>query len=166
MRKVFYLLLALFALAIMSCGKNDPQPDQIFRCKVNGADWKVQCLSDNPFNCDAIDCLYYLSDRGFEISAYNRNANQSIIFSCRSTIIGTNTIRYRPRAFKDFSINSNCGFYDLDTNKVHTLTILEIDTINLRIKGEFEFEAFDDFKDCDSARVTITEGYFDVRYRF
>ena len=66
----------------------------------------------------------------------------------------------------DLSMVGNCGRYELDTSKLNILNILEIDTINQVIKGEFDFYAIDDYDGCDSAKVHITDGYFDVIYRF
>lgn len=167
------LLIAAILTLASSCQKEDPFTPEghvdVFRCKVNGVEWTPNCISDPLFGCDPVDCLYYPPTQGVEFSVINisndKSKNQSIGFSKYSTILGENEIPFRLRTYKDWNKNGNCGFYDLDTTSVRNLTILEVDTVKFLIKGTFEFTAIDHYGDCNDT-VRITDGYFDVNYRF
>ncbi len=173
MKHITILLIALLSLA-SSCQKDEPfTPDwhvDVFRCKVNGVDWKPECQSDPLFGCDAVDCQYYWKDtKTFEISAvnvnYNKTINNSISFAGYGYENSENLIRSLKENYKDWNKPGNCRFYDLDTTSVRRLTILEVDTVKYLIKGTFEFTAIDQYGNCKDT-VRITEGYFHVNYRF
>ncbi|MCO6486587.1 MAG: hypothetical protein J5I41_12505 [Saprospiraceae bacterium] len=169
MERVLLLTAFLLAVATGCTMKEPPTPSwhkDVFHCKVNGEEWKAQCVSDPLFGCSAVDCLFYPPSSGVEFSAirmnYDQSINQSIGFSKYSTIIGDNEIQFRLRAYKDWNKPSGCRFHDLDTISVRRLTILEVDTVNFLIKGTFEFTAINNCQDT----MRITDGYFHVNFRF
>ena len=164
------LLLTIITL-FSCCKKEDPEPcegcyTEVFRCKIDGVDFEPYCKSGPLFGCSAIDCQYYKGSGDMSLRVYNDQSNLNVQLNGRPIKIGQNTLRPRKGAFQDWSIPTNCGLYNLDTTKDNRLIILEIDTINQIIKGEFDFYAIDVYNGCDSATVHITDGYFDVVYRF
>ncbi|MCO6485456.1 MAG: hypothetical protein J5I41_06720 [Saprospiraceae bacterium] len=171
MKYLALLLITMISLAT-SCQKEDPKtPDNwhkdVFRCKINGEEWKAQCVSDPLFGCSAVDCQYYWKDtKGFEIAGINRSIQnetyQSMSFSKYTTIVGDNLIPLRKEAYKDWNKPSGCRFHDLDTTSMRRLTILEVDTVNFLIKGTFEFTAINNCQDT----MRITDGFFHVNFRF
>ncbi len=170
MNKLTILLIALLSLA-SSCQKDEPfTPDwhvDVFRCKVNGVDWKPECQSDPLFGCDAVDCQYYWKDtKTFEISAisrsYDNSIDQSIGIASKYATIGDNFLGLSLREYKDWNKLPGCRFHDLDTTTSRRLTILEVDTLKYLIKGTFEFTAINECQDT----MRITDGYFHVNYRF
>ncbi|MCO6485457.1 MAG: hypothetical protein J5I41_06725 [Saprospiraceae bacterium] len=166
------ILLSLMLAALASCFKMKDTPPTpswhkgVFHCKVNGEEWKAQCVSDPLFGCNAVDCQYYWDTKGFEISAvnitYDKTTNNSLHFFARPAIIGTAEIIFLSREYKDWNKPSGCRFHDLDTTSMRRLTILEVDTVNFLIKGTFEFTAINNCQDT----VRITDGFFHVNFRF
>jgi hypothetical protein len=172
MKQAGIFFIALLWLA-SSCQKEDMPPsdghENIFRCKVNGEEWTPHCISDF-FGCSAIDCQYYVVDGVLGISVIRRyeddSADEYIGMDIRGAIIGDNILRQSSgyeyaNGLKVFP----CGYYDLDTLKIHKFTIINIDTIKHTIEGTFEYSAYDRNGSCADT-VYITDGYFDIVYRF
>ncbi len=172
MKYITLLLIALLSLA-SSCQKEDLPTDEhknIFRCKVNGVEWTPHCISDPLFGCDAVDCQYYKEDKSIEISSISEYSDNSIDQFIRiykyGVMIGENEIQKSSGyEFSNQNMPFPCGYYNMDTTKVHRLTILNIDTTNFTIEGSFEFDAIDWDNLC-SDTVKITDGYFKLTYRF
>jgi hypothetical protein len=172
MKQAGIFFIALLWLA-SSCQKEDMPPSDghknIFRCKVNGVEWTPHCISDF-FGCSAIDCQYYKEDKSIEIQAIrefqDKSYDQYVGIYKYGVIIGDNIIQQSSGyVFSDQNKTNPCGYYVMDTSKLHRLTILGIDTLNSRIVGSFEFTAYDRNGSCIDT-VYITDGYFDVEYRF
>lgn len=161
------LLIAILSMS-SSCKKEDMPSDghkNIFRCKVNGVEWTPHCISDF-FGCSAVDCQYYKEDKYLSLSAINRNQDKSIDqgfrFISRFTKSNISDIIYLSGEFVDYTNIEKCITYDLDTVKTRVIEIIQIDTINFRISGNFQFTVANDCSDT----LDISEGYFDLEYRF
>ncbi|MCF8239089.1 MAG: hypothetical protein K9I85_13085 [Saprospiraceae bacterium] len=172
MKYLTFLLITLLSLA-SSCQKEDMPPTDghknIFRCKVNGVEWTPHCISDF-FGCSAIDCQYYKGSGTIEFHVLQQYeghlTDQYISIYKYQAISGDNLIQKTSGyEYSDHAKVSPCGYYNLDTSKIRRLTILNIDTINHLIEGTFEFTAYDRNISCEDT-VSITDGYFDVEYRF
>ncbi len=172
MKQAGIFFIALLWLA-SSCHKEDKLPtdrhENIFRCKVNGVEWTPHCISDF-FGCSAIDCQYYKVSGTIEIHVVQQFEghlyDQYIGIYKYKAIVGDNLIQNTSGyEYSDHSKNTPCGYYSLDSTKVRRLTIVNIDTLNHIIQGSFEFTAFDRNISCVDT-VQISEGYFDVKYRF
>lgn len=77
-------------------------------------------------------------------------------------ILDRSEITYMSEVYQNLINDSGCRFYYLDTTKTRLISINYIDTINYEIRGCFEFTAINKCQDT----VHITNGYFDVEYRF
>ena len=172
-------LLLLFTLATLclaaSCTKNDDDiPEQenkhnLVRFKLNGEEWKSFDYREGQifgWGFGATDLQY--NPDGFRsvtlravLELEDQSINQSINIKIRGDSIGNHEIIYRENEFGDLLNISGCWSYDLDTNTIHQLTILEIDTTINVMMGTFEFDAVNDCGDT----VLITDGYFDLTYR-
>ncbi len=170
-RQALLLLLAILYLAA-ACNKDDDQPnyhEDIVRCKVNGVEWEAFDYTEGDiggWGPGAIDLQYYKDTGSLSLRALRKledqSINQSINISLMDANIGGNEVFLKKREFIDGLNSSGCVYYDLDTFQVRLINILEIDTINYRIVGKFEYSAINDCSDT----VHISNGYFDVQYRF
>ncbi|MCF8239086.1 MAG: hypothetical protein K9I85_13070 [Saprospiraceae bacterium] len=168
MKYLTILLIASLSLA-SSCQKEDMPPTDghknIFRCKVNGVEWTPHCISDF-FGCSAIDCQYYKEDRAFAINAFNedqgKKIDQSFGISKYNCLVGDNVITSKSSIYSDLIKFPGCRYYYIDTNMINIISIINIDSLNFFIEGTFEFTAISKCQDT----VRITDGYFDVEYRF
>lgn len=168
------LTLLLFTWLILpSCSYvNEPfEPDyhiNQFRCKINGKEWKPYCVSGGLFGCSAIDCQYYWDTQGLSISASHKTSldaiHQAMRFLARPAPPGQ-TVPIWYAGYSDYNFPSPTGHYDLDTTATHSVTILEVDTINYTIKGTFEFTGIDP-EGGRHNKVLITDGYFHLNFRW
>lgn len=137
----------------------------IFRCKVNGVEWTPHCISDF-FGCSAVDCQYYVGSRTIELVAIRENHDNSIDQGIKlvkyNAKIGLNEITYKSSVFSDLNNPSGCSSYIIDTSFYRSISIIEVDSLDYIISGTFEFTAVNSCSDT----VKITDGYFDVNYRF
>ncbi len=166
----FLFLLAILSIAA-ACNKDDDQPnyhEDIVRCKVNGVEWEAFDYTEGDiggWGTGATDLRYDENEGWLTMVAVraleDQSINQSINISARPAQIGNNEIFFKKREFKNWLNSSNCVYYNLDTLNHNEITIIEIDTINQIIIGEFEFSAFNDCGDT----VYVTDGYFDIQYR-
>ncbi len=172
-------LITLLAFALVftctNCNKeDDTQPKHnTFRCKVNGQDWEAfdsrggGGLPGHSGVFDPTDLRYYSDTRALGLTAVKHieeepEIRQGLRFSTRNTIIGSNTMIFKKNAFGDALKMAGCQDYRLDTLKKRELIILNIDTNSFIMEGTFEFSAHNDCGDT----VHITDGYFDLDYRF
>lgn len=171
MKKLSLLIASILLITLwISCQKERYNPDyhvDVFRCKVNGEEWVATCTGSALWGCDAIDCQYFWKDtKSISISAVRRLNNDSTYQSMRlykyNSDIGLNQLDFTTREYTDWNKISGCRLHNLDTNDIRNITILEVDTINYRIKGTFEFTAINECQDT----IRITDGYFHVNYRF
>ena len=172
--KLHYLLLFSLFLLTATCSKyNEPppySPPAIFRCKVDGVEWEAYDYQNGGLidigigGSSPTNLQYYSDTKGFELGANNKTEdlviNQSIGLYSRIEQIGENVLKYRSNAFIDSNELSGCEYHELDTFAIRKLLILEIDTIDRRMKGNFEFSAINDCNDT----VRITEGFFDLSF--
>jgi hypothetical protein len=165
------ILISLVLASISACvKKQDPTGSSwhvdIFHCKVNGEEWKPQCVSDPLFGCDPVDCQYYGDTKTIELTAVRRSNDKSVfqgmILYKYKSLMGDNVIGNFKEIFTDWNKPAACIGHDMDTTSVRRLTILEVDTVNFLIKGTFEFTAINDCQDT----MHITDGYFHVNFRF
>ena len=163
----YLLLISLLSLA-SSCQKEDMPADghkNIFRCKVNGVEWTPHCVS-GFFACSAVDCQYYKGSGTIELVAIRENhdnsINQGIKLVKYNAKIGFNEITYRSSVHSDLNNSSGCFLYIIDTSFNRSISIIEVDSLDYNISGTFEFTAINKCQDT----VHITDGYFDVEYRF
>lgn len=171
MNKLQNLILTLLMATLWaSCQKERFKPDyhvNIFRCKVNGEEWVATCPGSALWGCEAIDCQYFWKDtKSISISATRRLNNDAVYQSMRlykfKSKNGLNLLDYTAREYTNWNKPTGCRLHNLDTNDIRNITILEVDTINYRIKGTFEFTAINECQDT----IRITDGYFHVNYRF
>jgi len=175
MKKMTFFLLALPLLLLASCGKDDDlSNDETFKCKVNGEEWDAFSYTEGDLfgiGTGAMDLLYYTDVKSITLIGVrhleDQSTNQSINISTKPVSLGDNPIYVNnvhliKRVFKDWNNDSGCIFYNLDTLSENTIHIIEIDSINRRIEGTFLFSAINDCNDV----VRVTDGYFDIAYRF
>ena len=176
MKLQFFFLFSLF-LFVTNCSKkfdNPPPyfPPEIFRCKVDGVEWEAYdyrsggLINISYGSSSPTDLQYYSDTKSLSLGAgretEDQTVNQGMRLRAKPLEKGDNHLIYRRIAFHDGLIPPDCRNYELDTFSIRNITILEIDTIDYRMKGNFEFSAINDCSDT----VHITEGYFDLSYSF
>lgn len=168
----FYAILMICSSIIFlaaSCQTEDDNPlnnqeaHTSLRCKINGTNWEPaggDLFSIYPFNLQ-----YYEDTGGIELIA-RRNiqsepSSQAIylrtVFNeidVEESIIGIDGV------FVNSELKSECTRYDLDTTELQYIRIMEIDTIDFFIIGEFQFSAYNECNDT----IRVSEGYFDLKY--
>ncbi len=172
-RQALLLLLAILSIAA-ACNKDDEgsnpqQHEDILRCKVNGVEWEAFDYREGTIGAQgtgATDLLYYVEEGFMSLRAIRKLEDQSIDegigIAAQAILIGNNSIFNKEDIYKNLSNLSGCVGYNLDTLETEQIIVIEIDTINRIMVGEFEFSAINDCSDT----VHITDGYFDLEYRF
>ncbi|MBK9631660.1 MAG: hypothetical protein IPO62_11440 [Saprospiraceae bacterium] len=171
--KVVYSFHLLFAIFIMQgCRKEYPCPtcfESIITCKVNGKEWKTNCVSNDPlFGCRAVRCYYsYNEERGLDFSGVNDNNKTGLTLDQASAWggaqIGINTIQQREFGYTNFDLEGNCISLDsIDLSYNNFFKIQSIDATNSIIEGNFQFKVYNYCGDT----ATITDGYFKTKYLY
>ncbi|MBK7344920.1 MAG: hypothetical protein IPJ06_18580 [Saprospiraceae bacterium] len=128
-------------------------------------EWTPHCISDF-FGCSAVDCQYYVGSRTIELVAikenHDKSINQGMTLVKYNTNIGENEITYKSSVYSDLNNKSGCFSYFIDTSFTRTVSIIKVDSLDYIISGTFEFTAVNQCFDT----VKITDGYFDLKYRF
>ncbi len=173
MKKTFFLLLTCSLLLAAACTSEDdmtPSTEDAhstLRCKINGEDWEPKggdLFTSKPYRLE-----YYDYDGFFVFDASNTTSDSAlrgtIMLSLTNTELGVNRIK----DIEDIWYISNsdniseCKYYEeLNSQVDNEITIIEIDTINYFIKAEFNFSVINNCQDT----INVTEGYFDLNYRF
>ena len=129
-------------------------------------EWTPHCISDPLFGCDAVDCQYYKGSKTIEIISIRRYQDNSVNQGMRlykyNSVLGENELQESIQDYTDYNNKSGCLTYSIDSSYNRRLTILSIDTINFIVEGTFEFTAISECQDT----VRITDGYFEIEYRF
>ena len=160
--KKYLFLLALFSFFIVSCGKTMVNPAHInkFTCKVNGVFWESVPLQRDILGNDLrIDILPFSDIIGIFANNAKKNQTISLDFSLNDTM-KTSVIR-NSYPYGDYS--RHCVGYNLDTLSKRIVTVTEHDKIKRIVKGTFSFRAIDRVDSCKDT-VTITDGFFDMKY--
>ena len=167
-----YVILIIIVLFICSCNNEAPCPrcfEDIVTCKVNGKEWRSNCISTDPlFGCRPITTHYYIYDgKSLSLSALNdmKNSGIRIDYSGKfgGIILGKNNISNRDFGFSNYSLIGNCIRLDSIDHNFNNFLILDvIDTLNYIIEGKFEFRSYNLCGDS----ITITDGHFKSKFIF
>jgi hypothetical protein len=168
MKKILLLLLT-FSL-FFACNKDDePTPenwtedDNIFRCKVNGVDWEPEGdgLGFSGGNLDVYYESFFNNSIEFRASKKNDNTSQfmSMFIFVKNDVVGTYEL-LNNEMFTDFKCGGN---YFKDSTAINQINIIEIDSINNIVVGDFKFTATT--TDCSVDKLTVSDGYFKAKYR-
>lgn len=161
-------------MLLSSCQEEDPCPrcfEDIVTCKVNGKEWRSNCISNDPlFGCSSINCYYYIKDNfGLDFSASSDNNNTAINLDQNtgngSAKLGLNNIEQNEVFYinRNFTNQNDCSrLKNLDINYRNYFEIKSIDSINFIITGAFEFRVYNNCGDTS----TITNGYFKTKFIF
>lgn len=173
--KVVYSFHLLFAIFIMQgCRKEYPCPtcfESIITCKVNGKEWKSNCVSNDPlFGCRAVSCYYYYnSDFSLDFFAGNSDNNSTLVMNQYSinggAKLGLNSVDQNELYFIDRSLpdSNNCSrLKNLESTGSNIFEITILDTINYIIAGRFAFTVSNNCGDT----IKITDGYFKSKFIF
>jgi len=164
------IIISLTIITTLSCCKEkDPDPCPTcpktkFRCKIDGMDYTPYCEPDFIFGCTAVESQYYNDVKSLEIVSGNDKKGWTMAISKYGIKIGQNKLSLNGGGVTNKNIEGNCGRYDLDTSRINILTILDIDTINSIIEGEFDFYVVDNCEGCGKETLHVTEGYFKINY--
>ena len=172
MKDHFIFVIGIIFILISSCTVEDPCPrcfEDIVTCKVNGKEWRSNCISNDPlFGCRPITTHYYIYDgKSLSISAINDQNNNGIRIDYSGKkggiTLGHNVISNRDIGFSNYLLNGNCIRLDsIDYNFNNYLILDAIDTFNYIVEGKFGFSSFNLCGDT----ITITEGYFKTKFLF
>ncbi len=129
------------------------------RCKINGEDWEP--AGGGLFDSSPSDLYFYPSDNRLGLVAGN---NESVIdLNCYIDYIGVETpLLYLERIYIDYTNSTDCQIYTLDTASTNFIKINEIDSLDYYLISEFEFAAINECNDT----IQVTDGYFDLNYKF
>lgn len=133
------------------------------RCKINGEDWTP--AGGDLFSIYPFDLQYYSDTGVLNLDAQRNigNVSQSINIATRIRNLNEdNNLFYAINLFTNGELENTCKRFALDTLSGHHLVVIELDTIDYSMIGEFAFTAINECNDT----VKITEGYFDLKYRF
>ena len=166
MKKIIFLL---FLLASCQTCKDttlieipEPESTDIFRCKVNGVDWEPDALSG--LLGDEID-LYYLHP-GLSLSAKRDvddiNQFMTMSVSLYDTILGKRLIGTN-KIFIDWNATNDCVNYYRDSTAENFIDVIQIDSLESTIEGNFQFTGV--APQCNDKLVEVTDGYFYLKYR-
>jgi hypothetical protein len=162
--KALYLILPFFLLA--SCTKEDPCTDCLgtFRCQINGEKWTPNCEGGGIVSgwCKDVDCQYYIDNGGLEMRVVNEKKSSRLLINGRHMMLGMNPLFYTDREYIDYT-RGNCGGYDLIQDLPNYIELIALDTINFTVEGTFAFSVLGT---CDGDTLHITDGYFNLAYRF
>jgi hypothetical protein len=159
MKKLLFILPALFFTLIFATCKKNPTPDNnypYFQCKINGKTY----IPNNCANC--LTCTIYQdtifllgANAGFEALTIGINDNTEI----KATSYILNEIIGRQGTYKNSTLTNDRYF----TDETHTgqLTITTLDKTNKTISGTFYFKAYNAYRN-DS--VSVTDGKFQLNY--
>ncbi|HMW38776.1 MAG: hypothetical protein K1X68_05910 [Saprospiraceae bacterium] len=160
------LVFSFLILFMFSCCQNeDPCPTcfkDIVRCKVNGKEWVSNCASNDPlFGCNSIKTKYNNDPPFFEFLAFNDKLGDGFHLISRSSFKLLDTVnQYNyERSYYNKNKIDDCHGFSIDTS-VGFFIIKKFDSNSRIIKGEFEFECFNNCKDT----ISISDGYFALSY--
>ena len=183
--KRIYLLLALLPLfLITACDDDDLQPRPgetpletlnrlvpatqtgagTFGCLVNGEVWIPEV--DGPDS--AIDALTGITNpNNLTITARKEplsdNRNHNLVIGSVFEVEQPSPMKLFSK-FRDRDVNDNCSAILLDTTFLNFITISKHDQENQIISGTFECTMQE--PECPEKTIEITEGRFDLIYRF
>ena len=162
-----FVICVIFIL-ISSCADEDLCPrcfEDIVTCKVNGKEWRSNCISIDPlFGCKAVNCYYYIKDDyGLNLLAGNDNPSSGLEINIRNLKLGNNNIKSRSFGYTDLNLFGNCIKLDsLIPNYLNVMNVFTIDTVNYILQGKFAFRVYNSCGDT----VTISDGYFKTKFIF
>ncbi|NOT38018.1 MAG: hypothetical protein HOP11_11625 [Saprospiraceae bacterium] len=164
--KLYTSILSI--LFLTCCDKNSGGMDpcdnchtNIFKCKINGVDWKPDCIPDPLFGCNTFMIQYYPLDKFFEISGDNPYNKLGLHFVVRNVETGMKLpIEYDYAVYADYSKKASCISYQLDTTNINCFIIESNNESKRIVKGKFSFSCFNNCLDT----VGITDGIFDLSY--
>lgn len=168
----FKFVIYIVSILISSCADEDPCPrcfEDIVTCKVNGKEWRSNCISNDPlFGCRSITTHYYIyNGNSLNISALNDHNNSGIRIDYSGINGGIahshNMIPNIDFGYSNYLLTGNCIRLDSMENNFNNFLILDkIDTFNYIVEGKFGFSSFNLCGDT----ITITEGYFKTKFLF
>ena len=169
MKKILFLLVILFSLFSCEDGTlikiEEPEPTDIFRCKVNGVEWKpagefVSFGDPNP------DAYYYNYLLGLRVRKETNDVSQfmSMTISTINSDLGIHPMGVG-NVYIDFNHISGCINYYSDTTAENIIDIIKIDSVNNIIEGSFKFVGVAPNCLDDTDTVRVTDGYFNIKYR-
>ena len=185
MRYFIFLLLPCFLLLAPSCADDDLQPRRnetdlealnrlvpitqtgagTFGCLVNGELWIPEVDGASDVAADAL----LSNDRTFiELTLRKEpisdNRNQSIVIGCRFESAGSKAPLTSYSFFLDRGLENPCQLVEIDTSQTNHLAVDFIDNNAKIISGTFRCIFRE--PECPNTTIEITEGRFDLRYRF
>ena len=168
MKNIKTILLALLICSLSLACKKDkmPQPTQVgantMYAKVNGKPWQPKgCIS-----CGSAFQIGYDDRINFSLTGRNNDQGISITIVLRNLkTVGTYELSSTDMNFGNLNnTTSNHGVFVTTKLKKGSVTITKLDLENKIIAGTFNFIAEDE---NDSAKtVSVTDGWFDGKYRF
>ena len=171
MKKTFWLLTFFGCLFACSCHKTPVDFQNSFSCKVNGVDWKPEGGSNATggikslnidvgkypyFNAISIDVLKQIRD--------SKTGDDLIFEGFKLAVdLELGKVKILGKSAGDYIYNfkNGCSYYYPDSSISNKMIVLDLDTLQRRIKGNFEFSAT-----SPTCRQTlkVTEGQFEVKY--
>ena len=182
MKYLFLLFATLFATA---CADDDLQPRRnetdlealnrlvpitqtgagTFGCLVNGELWIPEVDGASDVAADALlDNDRTLVELTLRKEPLSDSRDQNMVIGCRFEETGLDKGLTSYSFFLDRGKENSCRIIELDTNQTNYLIVDLLDDNTKVISGTFQCV----FKepDCPDTKIEITEGRFDLRYRF
>ena len=178
MKRILFVLALLPILLASSCQDDDATPEPralelpplthigagTFGCLMDGEVWLPEVDGIREV---AIDALFTYPPR-ITITAtkepISTDQDESITISRAYPIDSANNRMTLFSNFYDKRGVADCKIIEVDTSQANYLIVDHLDETNSTISGRFECVMRE--PDCPEKTIRITEGRFDVRYRF
>ena len=156
------ILITTILLLLSSCEKDQKSCvdcyNNIFRCKINGVEWKPYCEGDLVFGCNPFNIQYYDDIKYMEIGVSNSLNMSGMRFLCRNVNIDSINL------FEVFEYSSSlspttCNKFSQDSSSSN-LKLIEINTSKRIIKASFKALLRNSCNDS----LLIKDGYIDLRF--
>ncbi|NOT36833.1 MAG: hypothetical protein HOP11_05605 [Saprospiraceae bacterium] len=165
MKNLMLFSSILSILFLTCCDKNSSGMEpcnnchtNIFQCKINGVDWKPDCIPDPLFGCNSIETQYYLHTNWLGINCIN-DFNKISFALYSENIKYLDSISLIDVTMANLSKNKDCIIYKIDSSQFSYLKIIEINETKRIIEGSFACSLINK---CETLR--ISDGYFKLKF--
>lgn len=132
-----------------------------FQCKINGVDWKSDCIPDPPFGCNSISITFDDNANDIEITGINEYLKSSIKLNARSLKIDSRTSLKDNSGYSDRNLTGGCNSFELELDtSISYIKIMNLDNNNRVLTCIFEMRCLGI---CGEV-ININEGKFSTKY--
>ncbi|NOT36831.1 MAG: hypothetical protein HOP11_05595, partial [Saprospiraceae bacterium] len=158
----------LSILFLTCCDKNSGGMDpcdnchtNIFKCKINGVDWKSDCIPDPLFGCNSISLTFDNNSNDLEIIGSNDKLKNVIKLSSRSIIMNSKSFLKDNSGYSDRNFTGGCNYFEFIKDTSYTyIKVNDLDRSKRILTCVFEMHCLGRCGDL----IKVTNGRFSVKY--